>query len=71
MADAPHAGTTLVLMGDRLRFLATAAESGGAMTALEVAMRPGGGPETSTRRPRGRRARSWSRASWPWLPSTG
>ena len=44
MADSPRAGTTLVLMGDRLRFLATAAESGGAMTALEVAMRPGGGP---------------------------
>ncbi len=44
MAESPRAGTTLVLMGDRLRFLATAAESGGAMTALEVAMRPGGGP---------------------------
>jgi quercetin dioxygenase-like cupin family protein len=44
MADSPPAGTTLVLMGDRLRFLATAAESGGAMTAIEVVMPPGGGP---------------------------
>ena len=44
MPEPPRAGTTLVLMGDRLRFLATAAESGGALTALEVVMGPGGGP---------------------------
>jgi hypothetical protein len=40
MPESPRAGTTLVLVGDRLRFLATAAESGGAMAALEVAMPP-------------------------------
>ena len=44
MTDPPRPGTTLVVMGDRLRFLATAAESGGAFTAIEVSMRPGGGP---------------------------
>ena len=44
MSEPPRAGTTLVVMGDRLRFLATAAESGGAFTAIEVTMRAGGGP---------------------------
>jgi quercetin dioxygenase-like cupin family protein len=44
MAEPPRAGTTLNVMGDRVRFLATAAESGGALSALEVVMRPGGGP---------------------------
>ena len=44
MTEPPRAGTTLTVMGDSVRFLATAAESGGALTAIEVAMRPGGGP---------------------------
>lgn len=44
MTDPPRPGTTLVVMGDRLRFLATAAGSGGAFTAIEVTMRAGGGP---------------------------
>jgi mannose-6-phosphate isomerase-like protein (cupin superfamily) len=43
-SDPPRPGTTLVVMGDRLRFLATAAGSGGAFTAIEVTMRAGGGP---------------------------
>ena len=44
MNDPPRPGTTLVVMGDRLRFLATSAESGGTFTAIEVTMRAGGGP---------------------------
>jgi mannose-6-phosphate isomerase-like protein (cupin superfamily) len=44
MSGPLRAGTTLVVVGDRLRFLATAAESGGAFTAIEVTMRPRGGP---------------------------
>lgn len=36
MTKPLRAGTTLVLMGDRVRVLATAAEPGGALTALQV-----------------------------------
>jgi mannose-6-phosphate isomerase-like protein (cupin superfamily) len=44
MTEPLRAGASLTLMGDHLRVLAAAADSGGALTALEVTMRPGGGP---------------------------
>jgi len=43
-----HAGQTLNVLGDAVTLLATGAQTGGTMTAVEVLARPGSGPPPHT-----------------------